>query len=234
MQIYTLVTHSLNYLQDFIFKEKYIILVTPIIIIMDETYIYQQLFSLVQTLFQNHPLQNYYGIHLSMKVLKHVNDCIVMESYKKQRNSFILRCSAILCSLPLFFSSKDIRKCLYSIFPKNNNRLIKDISSVISTIHPLVPKKNMGNEWMLVSRYAFQLEQIGMEGGLRAYYFQNYKSSKKENPISFLSDQRKKIKQYADELEKSNIPCMVSSARDRFQQMEPVLKNSSFLEICKL
>lgn len=197
---------------------------------MDEAHIYQQLFSLVHSLFQGHPLQNYYGAHLSMKVLKHVNDCIVMESHKKQRDTFLLRCSAILCSLPLFFSIKDIRKWLRAIFPKKNSRLIQDISHVICLAHS-APSKKLEDPWKLFVRYCFLLEHLGMEGGLRAYYHERYRSGLLELSSSFREDYRKKTKKITRELEKSNIPCIMSICRERNKQMQSIFNSSLFLEI---
>lgn len=190
---------------------------------MDESYIYQKLFSLVQSLFENHVLRNYFGVHLSMKVIKHVNDCIVIESHKKQRDNFIARCSAILCSLPLFFSIKKIAKYIFPIFPKNNGRLIKDICTVVSLIHiQTIPSDNSvlaGGSWKLFPRYCFLLEQINLEGCLRSYYYEKCNAENLEY-VSFLRTYRKKIKSYAQELEKCGVPSIIHLSREQTKKVK--------------
>lgn len=173
---------------------------------MDEAEIYRRLHIAVNDIFLKNKFKKYYGPGYGAKILNHVNNCIVVEGLKNQRDIFVLRCSAILCSVYTIPFKKNIRKILESLFPPKNQNIIYDIKKVLKlTLFDRDIDIQNYETWKLFPRYAVIIEHMGEIGSERLCYNQTPEIAEKNiNKIIELS---------IGELEKTNIPYIINLTR---------------------
>lgn len=137
-----------------------------------EDYIIKKLLSYVSEIFDTTLIENYYGPSLSLKILNHVENIIVLENIKDKKHILALKYSAILHNIDnkLFFNKNNSNIIIKELFP--DGILKKYIKEILELIHnPNKSIENDINKWMLIPRYIHMLESIGEQGLVRLYFF---------------------------------------------------------------
>lgn len=223
---------------------------------MEDNYIVQRLISSLSELFQDIPTEKYYGVSRSIKVLNHVDNCIILENIKDKDIILALRCAAILHNADnkMFFkeSSYNAKNILKYTIPENIKlqKIILKLLFLIRNPYREIKSKT----WMLIPRYADMLESIGEVGLVRLYYYYNDRDKPLflENsnsqyilnkilttvipPISYES----MIEHYihlilnVDYLEKSKIPYIVKESRERHDFMKKYISKFDQTQMIKI
>lgn len=207
-----------------------------------EDYIIKRLLSYVSQVFDNTLVENYYGPSLSLKMLNHVENIIVLENIKDKKYISALKYSAILHNVDnkLFFDENNSNVIIEELF--SSSILKKYIKEILELIHHPNKSVNDGESWMLIPRYIHMLESIGEQGLVRLYFFYCFynkrifpKNSSIE-PIDFyklkelVTEHTNKhlsmceyyinLLNYGTYLENTGVPYITCEARNKIKVME--------------
>jgi len=211
---------------------------------MEENYVMQKLMSYVSEIFSTTKIEDYYGLSRSLKILNHVNNCIILENIKDKNYVLALRCASILHNIDnkQFFSKNNSKVILDSLFGNRSDNII--IQKILKLIHnPGTLTVSPDKEWMLIPRYAHMLECLGEPGLIRLYFYYCFydkniipkKGSLKDidyyNSEEFLDncvyenmiEHYLSFYRYKQYLEKCNIPYVIKIARERCEFMKKYL-----------
>jgi|LakMenEpi03Aug12_release.lakeMendotaPanAssembly.Ray.scaffolds.fasta_scaffold90852_3 hypothetical protein len=209
----------------------------------DETYITQKLLSYVSEIYENVKVEKYFGVSRSLKILNHVNNCIILEGVKDKKIILALRYASILEGVdnPLFFSSPNSQKIKDVIDDVEIRKKTYEILKYVHHIYDSQPKE----QYMLFPRYANMLELLGEVSLVRLYfyycfyqkpirvkklksieYYQNMDLFEEEDKFSnSMIEHYCHLLKYKSYLEKCNIPYIINEARERYLFMEKYISN---------
>lgn len=225
--------------------------------VLQEDYNIKKLISYVSEIYNSTLIDDYYGVSLSLKVLNHIENIIVLEKIKDKDYILALKYSAILHNIDnkLFFKKNNSNTIIEEIFGINSvvGNYIKEI---LELIHNIKKNVNHTKEWMLLPRYVHMLENIGECGLVRLYFYycfynkplfsknmnietlQFYKlkelNNVYENKNMCMYEYFINLFSYSDYLKNSGIPYIINISRDRIEFMEKYfmeIKEKKYIDI---
>jgi hypothetical protein len=207
----------------------------------DETYVTQKLLSFVSEIYENIKVEKYFGVSRSLKILNHVNNCIILEGIKDKKIILSLRYASILQGVdnPLFFSLPQSQKIKDVIDDAEIRKKTYEILKYV--YHDSQPKESMS--YMLYPRYAHMLELLGEVSLVRLYFYycfyqkpirvkklhpiEHYQNINlfEEVPTDSMIEHYCHLLKYKPYLEKCNIPYIINESRERYYFMEKYISN---------